>query len=928
MPTVNIWRGDAEARKGQWVLTIAEARAGAAYVVTVNGQPYEYIAEAGYEEQYTSVPPDTTADIAEALAELLGDQDVLDVSVNGSTLTLEDRVAGVDTVVTVSAPAFALVEVVRAGEDTINQEILLSIPQGTDGGTWTATFNFGSGSETTSAIAWNAAPSAVQSAIEALSTPGSGDVAVTLEETDPRTYRVELRGSLAGRNATASIDATALTGNQSVSIRTPQATTGDTPDVWIIKAWHGSGSGQLIDTIQTVSLDGNTTFAQLFPTGANTDEERSDAWQAAIDTLVPDGKSATVTVSTDDQGAEGIVVITANYEITHVSLTFPAAATGFYTIERLQRYGSGAGNEFQLVNQVPNMTLTFGGETTSAIPSIPRITGIKTALESLSGISPGDITLHYPEYANNGGVLVEFTGSLAGQDQPTMEANNGGSVIPIADGTGLNNQISSVIVNADGGTFTLTVNGSTTAAINYGASASTVQSAINAALGANDVEVTGAGTAGNPYLIEGVNGLEQTAFTVTADASGLTGGADGDVVVAIAGDPGQNELQRLTVDDTTTGGTMRLAYGGEWTDSIAYPFTASAVESALEALSGIGSGNVDVSGTTNGPFLIEFTGALAETNVPLLSVDVSELTISGSGAMELDQTQFATGPSWYNEPRNWSLGHIPRSGEVICFRDSPQDCLYGLRQRSTFSVAANSPSIHLSGADFEEGQIVHLRTSGSFPSATKGGSGHTISSSTPYYIVSWDQHNQTAVISDAEDGTPIVFTSTGSGTHTMEVRAQQIVQYQQNSGRLGAGFRDDDGRWQDRNVYLSIGLVDVDDGEWNLLLGVGEGGGTSRFWIDAGESELRARIINSGSGDDDHPAIAIQVDNSTDTVVELLNGELGLAILPGTTSSIGKLVQHGGTYFAGDVTITSVDRTAGSVVRLLSTDGDVLALNP
>lgn len=57
-------------------------------------------------------------------------------------------------------------------------------------------------------------------------------------------------------------------------------------------------------------------------------------------------------------------------------------------------------------------------------------------------------------------------------------------------------------------------------------------------------------------------------------------------------------------------GNFTLTYGGQTTGNIAYNAAASAVQTALEGLSSIGSGNVSVSGNNGGPYTIRMIGAL------------------------------------------------------------------------------------------------------------------------------------------------------------------------------------------------------------------------------------------------------------------------------------------------------------------------------
>jgi hypothetical protein len=102
---------------------------------------------------------------------------------------------------------------------------------------------------------------------------------------------------------------------------------------------------------------------------------------------------------------------------------------------------------------------------------------------------------------------------------------------------------------------------------------------------------------------------------------------------------GVNEVQTITVN--ATAGSYTLSFGGATTAPLAYNAEAAAVQTALQGLPTIGSGNVTVSGTS--PYVVSFTAALSVTNVAQLSVDDSLLTGSvaiatttqGSGAYEV-----------------------------------------------------------------------------------------------------------------------------------------------------------------------------------------------------------------------------------------------------------------------------------------------------
>lgn len=93
-----------------------------------------------------------------------------------------------------------------------------------------------------------------------------------------------------------------------------------------------------------------------------------------------------------------------------------------------------------------------------------------------------------------------------------------------------------------------------------------------------------------------------------------------------------NEIQSVTVDATS--GTYTLTYAGQTTAALDFDAAASAVQAALEALSNIGAGNVSVTGgpgdsggTT--PYLVEFIGDLANTNVAQMTA--TDVDLAGGG---------------------------------------------------------------------------------------------------------------------------------------------------------------------------------------------------------------------------------------------------------------------------------------------------------
>lgn len=95
----------------------------------------------------------------------------------------------------------------------------------------------------------------------------------------------------------------------------------------------------------------------------------------------------------------------------------------------------------------------------------------------------------------------------------------------------------------------------------------------------------------------------------------------------------RNQTQILAVSGSS--GTFKLQYGESTTSALDYNATAAQVQAALEALSGIGAGNVVCSGgpCATTPVTIEFVGDLFEDAQPILvATEVSAgLTVTITG---------------------------------------------------------------------------------------------------------------------------------------------------------------------------------------------------------------------------------------------------------------------------------------------------------
>lgn len=85
-----------------------------------------------------------------------------------------------------------------------------------------------------------------------------------------------------------------------------------------------------------------------------------------------------------------------------------------------------------------------------------------------------------------------------------------------------------------------------------------------------------------------------------------------------------NEVQRIEFLGTVSGGTFALTFDEQTTEAIDYDATATEVRSALEALSNINSGDVEVE-AYEGLYIVQFTGQYAGQDVPLISISSNSL---------------------------------------------------------------------------------------------------------------------------------------------------------------------------------------------------------------------------------------------------------------------------------------------------------------
>jgi hypothetical protein len=673
---VKIWRGDAQAVRNVWRIDFTNVEDNSTVKITINRKDLSFSGVA-------SSLADLFADAIEE-SEIPEWQEV-EVEASGYYLTLTGPEDGTPVIVSVTATPFCdiVVNVTQAGVAGSNEKQTITISTST-GGTFTLTYD----GQTTSALAYNVSAADMATALKALSNIGDSDVAVTGNAGGP--WTVEFQGTLASTNvALITGDGASLTGSGTVTIT--EETAGSAQRNTILRyAIYGTGTPLVEFAFSNVTdAAGISDSADKFGTmrwygGAN-------YW---VEHLPGEGgPSETITLSS---------VLTYMLGAGNFTLTAETpVAPDYYQYYRIEVKGTYAAHEISLtvtLTESPSdadvsvithqvgttgideeqlvvvanatggtFTLTFGGQTTSDLAYNISIANMTTALEALSSIGSGNVTVTAPA---TGQYLVTFGTTLGSQDVALMTASaaslTGGTVTveTTQAAVGGLNEIQQVAIagaTPTGGTFVLAYSGVSTSDIAYNASAATVSAALEAlsSIGASNVAVTG--DAGGPWTVTFQGTLAAT------DAALLVGYSDDLTVAAVSyliqetteatgphhfSDPKNWDANAVPADgddivfqsgssdclfDLVTyqarhyidcaeasAGTFTLTYYGSTTAAIAFNANAAAVEAALDLLSSVGAGNVAVTSSAQGVFVVTFSGTLCER-------DFEPLTGSGAG---------------------------------------------------------------------------------------------------------------------------------------------------------------------------------------------------------------------------------------------------------------------------------------------------------
>jgi hypothetical protein len=143
--------------------------------------------------------------------------------------------------------------------------------------------------------------------------------------------------------------------------------------------------------------------------------------------------------------------------------------------------------------------------------------------------------------------------------------------------------------------------------------------------------------------------LSTWAWFNYADVSVQAGYVSFDLLSSITGRPVEqiaataavNEVQTLSAFVGATGGTFTLTFGGKTTAPIAYNAVAATIQTALEALTSVGVGDIVVTGGPASTTAVVFTfgNDKAGSNQPVITIDKSGVTGLTSGGVVTTTTQ-------------------------------------------------------------------------------------------------------------------------------------------------------------------------------------------------------------------------------------------------------------------------------------------------
>lgn len=327
------------------------------------------------------------------------------------------------------------------------------------------------------------------------------------------------------------------------------------------------------------------------------------------------------------------------------------------------------------------------------------------------------------------------------------------------------------------------------------------------------------------------------------------------------------------------------------TDALDYDATEAEIKTALEAI--LGEDTVTAVGSLADGQLLEFSTDLGEITLTATNVDLANLAVEitgnqDGGKLEVRELVRSAGLWHFDDPNNWKAldgddDGIPNSGDEITFDSGRISCLYGLRQRATFTADTSSGELQLADrADFRTGQEVMLSSSDTLPTG--------LADNLVYTIAAYDR--DTRRVSLQRNGIDQTPSDQGTGTHTIRLALDEMTHRALYIGTIGlpqwnaAGYRE----------YLPTSLLIgfAPDGSKQMTLVLGNGTGSGRMKFDVGGDQVAIEVHRTPNSSEANVPALLLSGTHEDNELDVLAGDLGLGFFDGEAFAFSRIRIHGG----------------------------------
>lgn len=320
----------------------------------------------------------------------------------------------------------------------------------------------------------------------------------------------------------------------------------------------------------------------------------------------------------------------------------PIMHTGDPFLKMTVQYGAGTAEVQTLRATAPaaagTYTLSFGGNTTTALAFNSSTADVQAALRLLSGLasitvsgspltSTTGMTFTFPSASGDvAAITIDATALTFSASAAVSETTAGSVPVVVAEVQTLSGS-----VPATAGTYTLSFGGNNTAALNFDATTGDVQAALRSLPGLENLVVSGdplTSTSGMIFTFPAASG---NVSPITIDASVLTPSLGFAVNETTPGSTsgGVDEVQTMRGSDVAIGGTYTLSFGSQTTSALNFDASTADVQAAIRSLTG--AENVTVSGSplTSTAGMV-FTFPAASGNVGSITINTTNLTSNAS----------------------------------------------------------------------------------------------------------------------------------------------------------------------------------------------------------------------------------------------------------------------------------------------------------